>query len=309
MLLKKRVLNLKDKKSKLKKIRDFDSIYINSIAVFSSGDFIIVSNDYSIRIYNSNYTIIYHLLNAHSHCIKDVVIKSENSFITCSFQIIKIWNYNKNNNNDKIITLIEEIQNAHFACIEKIFYSKETIFSCGNDKRVKLWNETKKNKYQCTCIIQHKENINSILQFEDKNILISSGDYGTFFWNSINYSKICYFKDAPCFYNHSLKRFDDDRIIVGGDNKIVIISIQKRKIIKEIENEWENFGILPLRKFNVFLTCGFRNIVIFKIDNCEILQVEENAHNDIITNLEELKSEIIISHSEDKSVKIWKYIN
>ena len=75
-----------------------------------------------------------------------------------------------------------------------------------------------------------------------------------------------------------------------------------------IENDWESFGILPLKKYNVFLTCGFRNIVIFNCDDYNIIQIEENAHNDIITNLEEL-SESIISHSEDKSVKIWKYVN
>jgi len=308
MLLKKRDISFNEHKSKLKKIKDFDSIYINSLAVFSCGDFVIVSNDKSIRIYNSNYIKICHLPNAHINCIKDVVIKTENSFITCSFQIIKIWSYNNNKTNKMEITLIGEIKNAHFACIEKIIFSQERIYSCGNDKRLKIWNETKKNKYQCITILQHEENINSLIQLNDKNLLISSGDYGTFFWNSYNYSKICCFENAPCFYNHSLKRFDEDRIIVGGENKIVIISLKEKKIIKEIENEWESFGILPLKKYNVFLTCGFRNIVIFSSDDYNILQIEENAHNDIITNLEEL-SESIISHSEDKSVKIWKYVN
>ena len=308
MLLKKRDISFKDHKSKLKKIKDFDSIYINSIAVFSSGDFVIVSNDKSIRIYNSNYIIISHLPNAHINCIKDVVIKSENSFITCSFQIIKIWSYNNKKTNNIKINLISEIKNAHFACIEKLFFSHETIYSCGNDKRVKIWNETEKNKYQSITILQHEENINSLIQLDDKNLLISSGDYGTFFWNSNNYSKICCIDNAPCLYNHSLKRFDDDKIIVGGENKIVIISLNGKNIIKEIDNEWESFGILPLKKYNVFLTCGFRNIVIFNCDDYNIIQIEENAHNDIITNLEEL-SESIISYSEDKNVKIWKYVN
>ena len=307
MLLKKRDTSFKDHKSKLIKIKDFDSIYINSLALFSCGDFVIVSNDKSIRIYNSNYIIISHLPNAHINCIKDVVIKSENSFITCSFQIIKIWSYNNKKTNNIKIILLGEIKNAHFACIEKIFFSHETIYSCGNDKRLKIWNEIEKNKYQCITILQHEENINSLIQLDDKNLLISSGDYGTFFWNSNNYSKICCIENAPCLYNHSLKRFDNDRIIVGGENKIVIISLSGKKIIKEIENDWESFGILPLKKYNVFLTCGFRNIVIFNYDDYNILQIEENAHNDIITNLEEL-SESIISHSEDKSVKIWKYV-
>ena len=308
MLLKKRDISFKDHKSKLKKIKDFDSIYINSIAVFSSGDFVIVSNDKSIRIYNSNYIIISYLPNAHINCIKDVVIKTKNSFITCSFQIIKIWSYNNKKTNNIKINLISEIKNAHFACIEKLFFSHETIYSCGNDKRVKIWNESEKNNYQSITILQHEENINSLIQLDDKNLLISSGDYGTFFWNSNNYSKICCIDNAPCLYNHSLKRFDDDKIIVGGENKIVIISLNGKNIIKEIDNEWESFGILPLKKYNVFLTCGFRNIVIFNCDDYNIIQIEENAHNDIITNLEEL-SESIISYSEDKNVKIWKYVN
>ncbi len=100
--------------------------------------------------------------------------------------------------------------------------------------------ERNNNVYFCVKNLSHSKSIESILFLEDKNILISSGKDGTKFWNlnknETNYNKInCiqHFKEIKCNFKGGLCRFDNDKIIIGGDI-INIISISDKNIIKVI---------------------------------------------------------------------------
>ncbi len=150
----------------------------------------------------------------------------------------------------------------------------------------------------------------SILLLEDKNFLISSGDNGTKFWNLNNYEFIIYIKDAICKLNKALKRIDKYRIIVGGndDGIIKIISINERKIIKEIKNGFLCLTICVLENKQLFLTGGFsREIKIYKTNNYECIQIINEAHNDEIYGINKLKNHFIVSYGEDIKIKIWSF--
>ncbi len=295
--------NCKLTKIKNKKIHDD---YINSISLFPSGKIISVSADKSIKIWTNNFDLLQVIPNAHFLSIINVEIINENNFITCSFeQIIKTWI--KEDNKFKIQ---ENILNAHKDGIIKVLYYKNILISCSFDKKIKIWEENKNNEYKCIKILMHDNIIASILLLEDKNILISSGLDGTKFWNLNNYKNILYIKDSICRGNNALKRIDKDRIIVGGDNDgiIKIISINEKKIIKNINNDFKCYGICIIENKGIFLIGGVsKQLKIYKIDNYVCIQIIKEAHKDYISGIIELNEETFATYEDDKTIKIWSF--
>ena len=131
---------------------------------------------------------------------------------------------------------IKILKNAHEKCIFKIILiSSKSFFSCSFDNTVKLW-EKFNDIYQCNTIIMHLKNIWNLLIINDKNLLITSGTQGIFFWNLKLFNFICTIEKG-CYGFNSLIRLDDYRIIIGGDLKLVmsVINIINFEIIQEIK--------------------------------------------------------------------------
>ena len=296
----------------LKKINSINahSDSIKSVQNFSSGNIISVSKDKSIKIYDSQLNIIQNIQNAHENSITDVSIKDENNFVTCSNdKNIKIWK--KKNKEKKEYSLNKIINNAHDEWINKVIYCLNgNIISCSEDKTIKIWEENNNNEYQCIKIFTHNDFVTSILLLEDKNILISSGNDGTKFWDLNNYEEIDCFNEVNCFGVNALKRIDNDRIIVGGnDEKIIkIISINERKIIKEIDNEFLCWGICVIEDKRIFLIGGESNdIKIYNSDYYVCIKTINNAHNDYILGIHNVNDDKIISYGVDKNLNVWSF--
>ena len=81
----------------------------------------------------------------------------------------------------------------------------------------------------------HLKNIWNLLIINDKNLLITSGTEGLFFWN-LKIFNFIYKIEKGCYGFNSLIRLDDYRIIIGGDLKLVmsVINIINFEIIQEI---------------------------------------------------------------------------
>ena len=275
----------------------------NSISCFPSGNIITVSYDKSINIYDINLNILQNIKNAHDNSIIYVEIKDENNFITCSTdKNIKLWI--KNNNEFKMNKIIE---NAHEDQINKVIYcSNGNLISCSSDKNIKIWKENNNNNYECINILTHSKWIDSLLLFEDKNILISSGDLNNY--NNINCIKD--FKETYCGWHGGLCKLDEDRIIVktNGNNSLKVISISKKEIIKEINHPFECWVIYLIEDKGIFLVGGkSKDIIIYRNDNYECIQTIKNAYkNNEIRGFIELKDGSIISCSY-KIMKIWTF--
>ena len=294
--------NCKLTKIKNKKIHDD---YINSISLFPSGKIISVSADKSIKIWTNNFDLLQVIPNAHFLSIINVEIINENNFITCSFeQIIKTWI--KEDNKFKIQ---ENILNAHKDGIIKVLYYKNILISCSFDKTIKVWEKNKENKYQNITIISNTYSIRSIYLLEDKNIFISSGFNGTKFYNLYNFENFFSMKHITCYhYGDTIKRIDNDRIIISSDNIIKIISISNKKIIKEIDNNFGCLGILILKEKGLFFISGFsKNFKIYKCDNYECIYIENDCHNNFIKGFTQINNFSIVSYSYDKYINIWVF--
>ena len=305
------ILNKKKDKNKLEIFNLYNIRTINihsgsvtSISVFPSGNFISVSEDKNMYIYNSQFEILQEIENAHNNGIYYVYVRDENNFITCSFKSIKTWIKIGNEFKEK-----ETIINAHSDWIYKVIYLlNENIISCSNDKTIKIWEEKSENNHQCKTIILNKDRIRSLLLIEGKNILISSGYEGTKFWNLNNINCYYYIEEATCCGSDSLNQLDDDKIIVGGDyhSIIFIISIKNKNIIQRINNDFSCLGICILNN-GIFLIGGMSNdIKVYK--NYKCIQIINNAHFNMIFGFAQLKNNFLIaSYSHDSYIKIWTF--
>ena len=303
---------IKPQKSNLKKLKEISTIEahddaIFKVSVFPSENFVSVSSDKSIKIWNKEKENIQIIKNAHNDTIYYVSIKDEDNFATCSFDnSIKIW-LKKNNK----FECIETINNTHNKTIFKVIYCiNNEIISCSYDKTVKIWSNKNKKNYECIKTFMHKVFVNTILLLEDKNILISAGWDGTYFWNYKTYENIIKIKDAICLSCDALRQFNQDQIIVGGkgDCKIKIIDINNMKIVNEVYNEFTCYGILVMEKIGVFLTGGkCKDIKIFSCSDFTCIQNIINAHNNSIIGFTQLNDESVISFSWDNTIKIWSF--
>ena len=285
---------------KIKSITAHNNI-ISSISLFPIGNLVSVSTDKSIKIWDKNLNLIQLISNAHDDYIYYVNVKDDNFFVTCSLDLsIRTWK-----KKDNKFKLYEIIHNAHYDIINKvIFFSNGKIISCSKDKTVKLWEG--KNKHQCITMMTHSKSINSILLLKDNNILITSGNDGTKFWNFNSCQCIFYIEDAIIYFNgDNLVRLDKDRILIGG-NKIHIFSLKDNKIIKNIDIKFDCYGICVLEDKNIFLVCGScKDILIFRSDNYEKIYVKNNVHDYNITGLIWIRENLICSYSIDASIKLW----
>ncbi len=278
---------------------------VQSASIFPSGNIVSVSDDKSIIIYDNLFNVLQIISDAHSQEIYYVEIKDENNFVTCSKdKTIKTWI--KRNNKFEINKTIND---AHDSDIIKVIYnSKGNLISCSLDYSIKIWEE-KNGEYINIKTLSHSKYIFTLLLLEDKNLLVSSGADGTIFWDlNNNYQKII-FNDTYCEWNHGIERIGNDRIIIQDNStfNLKIFSISQKKIIVQIENDFESNAINNFENKGIFFVGGEKDIKIFRNDNYELIQTIRNAHMDWINGFIELKNGSIASFADDYTMKIWSY--
>ena len=279
---------------------------VSCVSIFPSGNIISVSCDKTIKIWDKiNYNNIQCIEDAHDDYINYISVKDDNNFATCSRdKSIKTWI--KKEKDDKYV-LNHEIKNAHDSWIFKIlFMPNEKIISCSYDKTVKIW-ENKNNMYANIKTMNHLNIVYSLLILQDKNMLISSGEFGTKIYSLDNYDCIYEFNDVKCWNWNSLCRINKNIIFVGGTHGIIkIISLEDKKVIKEINNGFNCWGIGVLDNLGIIITVGEgNNIKVYKKDNYEYIKDINDIHNDDIEGIINLNDDRILTYSWDNSIKIF----
>ena len=287
--------------------------FITSISNFPSGNFISLSWDRSIKIFDKLlYRTIQHIKNAHNDWVRSVAIENDNFFITCSLDhSIKSWikTENKFKNHQTIV-------NAHNSDINKIILSSNGyLLSCSDDQKIKIWEKKDNNQFVLIKHLEHSDQIFSILLLEDKNRLISSGNYEAKLWNlnindlkNINLIKL--FDDTYCECRNVLNRMDEDKFIIGGKDQksLKIISISKEMIIYTIIIPFQCLCIKTIYDKGVFLVGGYsKDLLIYRSDNYEMIQNVKKAHQKYIEGITELWNGMIATHGWDKTIKIWSF--
>ena len=276
---------------------------VNTFGVVSHNEIISVSSDKSITVFDKFFHIFQKIENAHNSIIFDISLKDKNNFATCSGdKSIKTWKKSE----DGKYKLNISINDIHEDDIHKIIYLEDnTIISGSKDQKIKILNFNN-NEYHCNRIIDQNDKIYSLL-YLDENLLISSRLNYMNFYNLQNLSNPLITKiEAYCYGKNSLQKIDDKRIVVGGRENIQIISIEEKKIIKEIESSFLVWAICVITEKKLFLCGGTSpDITLINSDNYEKINFI-NCHSKFIREISLLKSGKIISGSEDNSHKIWE---
>jgi WD40 repeat protein len=294
-------LNLLDN---IKTISYHDSI--NSIAIFPSGNIASVSNDSTIIIYDNNFIEIQTIINAHLNSIIYISIKDDNNFVTCSIDNrIIVWIRNNINKFESF----QILKNIHSKWINQVIYSdnkNEKIISCSRDQTVKIFEKKYNSNFQCIISLKHTQNIFCVLDVNKKNIIISSGYDGTYFWDKIEY-KLMKKINVSCYTNYSLSKIDDDKIIISGNIGLInIIRISDMKLIQTFNNNTWCYCLLYLKEKDLFICGGIKELKVYLFDNLNNIKIIQNAHDDRINGLVKYKNNYIISFSIDGTIKLWK---
>ena len=147
-----------------------------------------------------------------------------------------------------------------------------------------------------------------MLLLDKKNILISSGDDGTKFWNINNYECINYIEEVKCGNWNSMKTMDNDKIIIGEKTYLKIISLSEKRVVKNIFNKFIIYGICVIENKGVNIIGGASNdIKVYRNDNFECIQSIENAHYYDISDIIKLDNGNIVSCSYDRTISIWSF--
>ena len=100
-----------------------------------------------------------------------------------------------------------------------------------------------------------------------------------------------------------------DLLLIPGSNQISIININEYKLIRKIDVPNSNHitGVCLLNK-NMLLTGDYSKIIRqWKIDgdNLILISKKEKAHDNYINVLLNMGNGLIVSGSNDNSIKIW----
>lgn len=112
--------------------------------------------------------------------VRTVSIESNEFFIKCSLDYSnKPWLKKENEYINH-----QNIEKAHEIDINKIIFSSNRyLLSWSDDCFIKIWKKVEDNKYKFSSYLSHKDKVYSLLLFEDKNCLVSTGHYETKIWN------------------------------------------------------------------------------------------------------------------------------
>ena len=131
--------------------------------------------------------------------------------------------------------------------------------------------------------------------------LVGIGPTNTYFYLEVTdeFAKEC--TKAKLF------RLDNDRIIIGTNNDLKIIQINKMKFmyINSIIINKLCWGICIIKEKGIFLTAQETEITVFRSDNYQCIQKINNAHLNEIYGIIELKDGSILSF--EKEIKLWTF--
>ena len=196
-----------------------------------------------------------------------------------------------------------------------MYTSKGNLISSAGDGKIKIW-ELNNREYKNIKTFNHSYDVYSILLLEDKNILISSGN-GIKIWDLNNENTpLKTFDNIHSSWTNSLERIDEDKIIVCNVYSLIIISISKLEIIKEITINYYCLSIKSIKNkglllVGAFIPDGFNdyiNMYVYRSDNYELIQTIEKVHSYQVTGFLEINSHLIYSYSHfDNNVKKWLF--
>lgn len=244
-------------------------------------------------------------LEGHERCVRYVSKTSNGNLISSSDDnTIMVWEVGI-----KSFQCIG-ILRGHVKTIWKVTEISENRFlSCSSDFTLKIW--SKEEPYQCIkTLVRHKNQVFNFIELQNQEYFLScSWDSSIIIWNSRNYEfeKEIKVECGRNTTNYSLLEVDDDKVLFGSYEKIIIIDTLSFEIYRIMELEETGDIISLLRLPNGKILCG-GNSVILQIDLLQdIIDIRDNTlHKDFVFCLLSLGDNKVISGGRDKMINIWE---
>ena len=265
------------------------------------------SADSTIKIFNFSSSKCELSLQGHQSTVTFLSqLTNNNLLISCSHdKSIKIWSITSNSYKCE-----HTIEDAHSDVINKVIQlSFNRMASCSWDHHIKIW---RTDSYELIHDIEgHSDNINSIIQLENKEILISlsSGfDKTMKIWSLVTYQCITAIQGIDCWSRHSLQQLSEDMIIIGGTEVITLFNVNQLRTIKTFKIEKINYvySIIDIDTNTIICGCDCGRLVIINLSTGAIdIKCSQNKQN--IYSLMKYDYKHILSGSSGSAINIWEY--
>ena len=282
---------------------------INTILQLKDGRLASGGNDGAINIYNKQTFKPDLTINEHSSSVYHLIQLKNGNLVSCS-------------GSDHTINLYELIENNNY----KLLYS----INVGNDNNPRKIREIENGEIGLVAgnSIIFYLNINDELN-EDFNIKQNKDQIG-YYYNMIavkpgelvicGENKIQFFdlnsrklkeiinigRDIRWTPSNLLCMMNDRCLCVGGGEKITLIDVYNKSVIREVQEAGAHICLLKLND-NILLTgTNNYNITQWKINenNLTFISRKEKAHQGVIREIIRF-NDLIISCSDDNSIKVW----
>lgn len=263
------------------------------------------SYDKTIKIYNPNNKFHCDMtITGHNNGVTYLSQLENGNIISCSGdKTIKIWSFS-----DTTFNCEHTIENAHNDWIWKVIpISNSKLASCSKDKTIKIW-DTNELYTQLQVLEGHTNEVKSIIQLKDKEILISGSLDNTLrIWNLLTYQCDKIINDIPCCWNNSILELDNKTTIIGGKNTLTMLNVSNFEIEDTIKNHQLGFvsSLILLKENHILCGCDEGKMCLFD-KKTKTIQIKENAHTKTITDFININKQFI-SCSWDNTMTIWDY--
>lgn len=293
------------KRIKLIKTIESGNSEVSSICLLKDKRLASSFKDKTIKIFNLT-TYKCEVIIDSAHCEEILYISSlDNGCLVSSSQdsTIKIWE-------------IKETEYAHVKTLREhknivmktIQLSNYRIGSCSWDKTIKIW---KLPFYNCVETLNgHTRNVCSLIELSKKDYLVSGGQDSTLmFWDNETYRIKKRIEDVSCAWNNSMIEIEKNRLIVGGFDSINIIDLNKFEVEKKIKVEDINtlYSLVQIHKGIILFGCYSEGHFLFlDVDENTFVNITKGLHSKAIKGLLKLENSLLVSCSEDTTIKLWK---
>ena len=216
---------------------------------------------------------------------------------------ILLWDLNDKNSRDYIFTF-----DKHDCWVNALVKLDEKHFaSSSNDKKIIIWDY--ENKKLENILEGHTDCIMAMIKLKNGNLCTSSTDENIMIWDWKNLR--CLFRFRPHKkYVKCLLELNNEYLLTGSEDNT--IGIWEKSDFEQYKNisylKGHRYPIRALCQINkkYFASGSFDNrIKIWDFEKKECVQTLEGHQSNVICVIK-YKSDMLISCSSDKTIKIWK---
>jgi len=276
---------------------------VQCLLILKDGRLVSSSNDGLIIIYKTNFEIDL-IINIHKKEVYNIIQNHLNDIISCSA--------------DKTINIIQLLKGTYYvkqtlkshsnSILHIREFSNKNLFSSSSDLTIKIWNNTIKG-YQLILTLKTKDKIYSILELKKfKQFVCLESEKNVIFYNLNDFNIIYSLKEIEnSGWTNSICLLNDNIIGICGKNKIIIFNISTYEILHVLQSECQ---MICIKKFavNFILTTNILGQIFqYELINDNLLFVDKiNAHQNKIPSIVQFENGILVTCSNDNTIKIWK---